>query len=60
MSLAAFLFRHGISKVLNIAIPDDYVEHGNVELLRKEVGLDEASITERILEELNRIEKAES
>jgi 1-deoxy-D-xylulose-5-phosphate synthase len=46
--------------VLNIAIPDDYVEHGNVELLRKEVGLDEASITERILEELNRIEKAES
>ncbi len=56
----AFLFRHGISKVLNIAIPDDYVEHGNVELLRKEVGLDEASITERILEELNRIEKAES
>lgn len=56
----AFLFRHGISKVLNIAIPDDYVEHGNVELLRKEVGLDEGSITERILEELNRIEKAES
>lgn len=56
----AFLFRHGISKVLNIAIPDDYVEHGNVELLRKEVGLDEDSITERILEELNRIEKAES
>ena len=56
----AFLFRHGISKVLNIAIPDDYVEHGNVELLRKEVGLDEGSITEQILEELNRIEKAES
>lgn len=26
--------------VRNIGIPDDYVEHGNVEILRKEVGLD--------------------
>ena len=26
--------------VRNIGISDDYVEHGNVEILRKEVGLD--------------------
>ena len=33
--------------VLNIAIPDDYVEHGNVEILRKEVGIDADSIYEK-------------
>ena len=37
-------------RVLNIAIPDDYVEHGNVDLLRKEVGIDAESITERTIE----------
>jgi 1-deoxy-D-xylulose-5-phosphate synthase len=34
------------------AIPDAYVEHGNVELLKKEIGLDAESITEKILERL--------
>ena len=34
---------------LNISIPDAYVEHGNVELLKKEIGIDADSITERIL-----------
>ena len=34
------------------AIPNAYVEHGNVELLKKEIGLDAASITEKILEKL--------
>lgn len=33
--------------VLNIAIPDEYVEHGNVEILRKEVGIDAETITRR-------------
>lgn len=33
-------------------IPDAYVEHGNVELLKKEIGLDAVSITEKILEKL--------
>ena len=31
-------------------IPDAYVEHGNVDLLKKEIGLDAVSITEKILE----------
>ena len=37
---------------LNISLPDAYIEHGNVELLKKEVGMDADSITERILARL--------
>ena len=45
-----FMNRNGLrSRCLNISIPDAYVEHGNVELLKKEIGIDEGSITERIL-----------
>ena len=36
-------------KLLNVTIPDEYVEHGNVDILRKEVGIDSESITNRIL-----------
>ncbi len=36
-------------RVLNIAIPDEYVEHGNVEILRKELGIDEDSIISRTI-----------
>ena len=35
--------------VLNIAIPDEYVEHGNVEVLKREIGIDADSIVEKIL-----------
>ena len=35
--------------VLNIGIPDDYVEHGNVEVLRHEVGLDCESIVKQVI-----------
>ncbi|HAG69518.1 MAG TPA: 1-deoxy-D-xylulose-5-phosphate synthase [Lachnospiraceae bacterium] len=34
--------------VINIALPDDYVEHGNVELLKRETEIDAESITERL------------
>ena len=34
---------------LTIAIPDEYVEHGNVNVLRKEVKMDTDAITERIV-----------
>lgn len=37
-------------KVLNIAIPDEYVEHGNVALLYEEVGIDAETVTKRIVE----------
>ena len=39
-------------RVLSIAIPDEYVEHGNVELLKQEIGIDSESILKRIHKEL--------
>lgn len=42
-------------EILSITIPDEYVEHGNVELLKKEIGIDEETVTKRILEEWNRL-----
>ncbi|MBO5337193.1 MAG: 1-deoxy-D-xylulose-5-phosphate synthase [Lachnospiraceae bacterium] len=39
---------------LNICIPDVYVEHGNVELLKKEIGIDTESIVERICQKLEK------
>ena len=39
-------------KLINICIPDEYVEHGNVEILKKEIGIDKESIVERILNKL--------
>ena len=35
--------------VLNIGIPDDYVEHGNVAVLRHEVGLDCETIVKQVI-----------
>lgn len=40
-------------KCLRICIPDEYVEHGNVEILKKEIGIDAQTITDRILEKLD-------
>lgn len=37
------------AEVLPITLPDEYVEHGNVELLKKEVGIDTESIARKIL-----------
>ncbi len=37
---------------IQIAIPDEYVEHGNVDLLKKEIGIDAESIIERIKKEM--------
>lgn len=38
-------------KVMNIALPDSYVEHGNVSLLRKGLGIDSDSILWRLKKE---------
>ena len=38
-------------KILNVALPDEYVEHGNVDLLYREVGLDPELIAKRIITE---------
>ena len=36
------------NQYLNISLPDAYVEHGNVEVLKRDVGIDADSIAERI------------
>ena len=41
--------------IRNIGIPDDYVEHGNVEILRREVGLDCGRIVEQVLRDYSEI-----
>ena len=37
------------AEVLNLALPDDYIEHGSVDLLRSEVMLDIESCVARII-----------
>lgn len=41
--------------VLNIAIPDEYVEHGNVGILYREVGIDVDTVVARTMEEYEKI-----
>ena len=38
------------NRYLNISLPDAYIEHGNVELLKQETGIDADSIVKRIRE----------
>ena len=36
-------------KVLILALPDKYIEHGNIDVLRRQTGIDSQSMTERII-----------
>ena len=42
--------KYGID-VVNVCLPDDYIEHGNVDILKKEIGIDADSIVNRIIAE---------
>ncbi len=42
---------HYQGQIINVAIDDEFVVHGNVDLLMKTVGIDADSITRRILDE---------
>ncbi len=42
------------ANVLQIAIPDQFVTHGNVDKLRKELGIDAESVADRIVKEIQR------
>ena len=42
------------AQVLPINIPDEYVEHGNVELLKQEIGIDAGSVAEKIVNTFER------
>ena len=37
------------TRMISIALPDDYVEHGNVDLLKQECGIDAESIVKKIV-----------
>ncbi len=51
----SYLYDNGYQgDVLKIAIPDEFVQHGSVTLLFKELRMDAESITERILEKLGK------
>ncbi len=41
------------AEFMSVSIPDVYVEHGSVDLLKKEIGLDAEGIIRRILEKLS-------
>ena len=41
--------------LLSVTIPDEYVEHGNVDILRQELGIDADSVREKILAEYGRL-----
>ncbi|MCR5488183.1 MAG: 1-deoxy-D-xylulose-5-phosphate synthase [Lachnospiraceae bacterium] len=46
------------AKVMNIALPDEYVEHGNPGVLKRVMKVDGEGITARILSELNYMENS--
>ncbi|MBD8915182.1 MAG: 1-deoxy-D-xylulose-5-phosphate synthase [Pseudobutyrivibrio sp.] len=51
--VACFLQKEGYKgEVLSIAIADTFVEHGNVSILQKELGIDEDGVVRQILEKL--------
>ena len=35
--------------VLNISLPDDYIEHGNVEVLKEETGISASIILKKVM-----------
>lgn len=51
MQVAAYAAGKGWKvRVLPLSLPDGYVEHGSVEILRKETGIDAETMTDRIIE----------
>ena len=46
---------HSNVKVLNIALPDGYVEHGDVSLLREKLEIDSDSILKKVLDKYEKI-----
>ena len=49
LAASAYLHEHYPEiKVIQVALPDAYVEHGNVTLLREELGIDSDSILRQL------------
>ena len=47
--LCALIDEYKPDIVMNIALPDAYIEHGNVEILKKECGIDAETIEKKII-----------
>jgi 1-deoxy-D-xylulose-5-phosphate synthase len=47
-------YRDADFDILNIGLPDRFVEHGDIPSLRKECGIDAASVAKKIIERLNK------
>ena len=48
--VSEYLMRTGADvRVQILALPDDYVEHGNVDLLKQEIGIDADSIVKKVM-----------
>ncbi|SEW45362.1 1-deoxy-D-xylulose-5-phosphate synthase [[Clostridium] fimetarium] len=43
-------------KTLNISLPDDYIEHGSVDILKRETGIDSTTIVNKIISTYREIE----
>lgn len=51
---------HTGCELLTVAIPDEYVEHGNVEQLKSEIGIDARSVAERIICRMKKLRSKEA
>ena len=49
----AAMYKDEAYRILNIAIPDAFIEHGDVAALRKQCGIDAASIADKIIKNLS-------
>lgn len=59
LQVTAYVHQHyPMTRVLNIALPDAYVEHGNVSLLREGLGIDSDSVIRKIRACLEEAQKA--
>lgn len=56
--ITEYIHKHAPNvRVLEVALPDAYVEHGNVSLLRRELGIDSDSILRRLYQEFGEMEE---
>ncbi len=44
-------------KVLSVSLPDQYIEHGSIDMLRKETGIDADTITKKIIKAYGEAER---
>ena len=51
---------HFGTRLLAVHVPDEYVEHGNVDILRRELGIDAETIGQKIMEQYKEMSHKDS